>query len=162
MTRKKGFLPSMIFGTVILATISIAAWLLLGGKGIKDKIKDGLTDDETSLITAMEDIEEVENKHGNIRNLDGLNTFINNMKNEVKSNLDVISYGIEGQKVTETITFNGENVNVYRSVDGEFIEEFQCKDLVKEESLQGKEYVLKQCTGHFMGETVLLSAPIEE
>ena len=152
----------MIFGAVLLATIATTTWFLLGGEGLRDKIKDGWSDGELSFKTNAEDIEEVENKHGDIRNLEGLNIFINNIKNDVKSNLDVISYGIEGQKVTETLTFNGDNLNVYRSVDGDFIEEFQCDDLVREESLQGREYVLKQCTGNFTGETVLLSVPKEE
>ena len=162
MTRKKGFIASIVFGTIVLAAIVFTAWLLLDGEGIRDKLKDGLSDDEQSLQTTIEKIDEVENKHGDIGNLNGLNMFIENMKSGVKSKIDVISYGIEGQRGVDTLTFNGSDVNVYRTVDDEFIEEFQCSNLVKEESPQKNEYILKQCTGHFTGETVLLSAPIEE
>lgn len=97
------------------------------------------------------------NKHGSIKNIEALNTFVSHVESQKNAKINIISYGIEGQKLFEKITFYGDHLNVHRSVDNNFIEEYQCEDIIVEESGLEKRYMLKQCTGDFNGETVLLT-----
>lgn len=101
--------------------------------------------------------ERVVNEHGSIKNISALNTFVSNVKDQKKAKINVISYGIEGQKLLENITFNGDYLNVHRSVDKNFIEEYQCEGIFVEENEIEKRYILKQCTGDFTGEMELLT-----
>lgn len=102
-------------------------------------------------------IEEVVNEHGNISNLYGLDTFVEKVNNQTKAEINVVSYGIEGQRLVETLSYNGDDIGVSRSVDEEFVEKYQCEDIVVEKVNQNKDYILKQCTGNFEGDTVILS-----
>ncbi|TYS90107.1 DUF4362 domain-containing protein [Rossellomorea aquimaris] len=95
-------------------------------------------------------------------NLEALDTFIDKLKDKQKAKINVIQYGIEGQRVVEELTYNGEDVHVYRSVDEEFIEEFRCENVLMNEDGRMKQYILKQCTGNFTGDTVLLFENIED
>lgn len=159
MSKKKGFIPSLIFGSIILCTIAFVAFFAFQGDEAREIIKEEFSDDEQ--VSQM-NVEEVINEHGNISNLKALDTFIDKLKDKQKAKINVIQYGIEGQRVLEELTFNGDDVRVYRSVDEEFIEEFRCGNLVMTEDGREKQYVLKQCTGNFTGETVLLSKTIED
>lgn len=159
MTKKKGFIPSLIFGSIILCTIAIVAFFVFQGDKAREMIKDGFSDDEQVSQT---NVEEVINEHGNISNLEALDTYIDKLKDKQKAKINVIHYGIEGQRVVEELTYNGDDVHVYRSVDEEFIEEYRCENVVINEDGRKKQYVLKQCTGDFTGDTVLLSKTIED
>ncbi|WRP07223.1 DUF4362 domain-containing protein [Rossellomorea aquimaris] len=159
MTKKKGFIPSLIFGSIILCTIAIVAFFVFKGDEVREIIKDGFSDDEQVSQT---NVEEVTNEHGNISNLEALDTFIDKLQDKQKAKINVIQYGIEGQRVVEELTFNGDDVHVYRSVDEDFIEEFRCENVVTNEDGRKKQYVLKQCTGNFTGDTVLLSKNVED
>lgn len=159
MTKKKGFIPSLLFGSIILCTITIVAFFVFRGDEAREIIKDGFSDDEQISQT---NIEEVINEHGNISNIETLDTFVDKLKDQQKAKINVIHYGIEGQRVVEELTYNGEDVHVYRSVDEEFIEEYRCENVVMNEDGPKKQYVLKQCTGDFTGDTVLLSKNVED
>jgi hypothetical protein len=156
--KRKGFIPSLLFGSIILCTIAVVAFFVFQGDEAREIIKDGFSDDEQVSQTD----EEVINEHGNISNLEALDTFIDKLQDKQKAKINVIQYGIEGQKVVEELTYNGEDVHVYRSVDEEFIEEYRCENVVKNEDDRKKQYILKQCTGNFTGDTVLLSENIED
>jgi len=99
---------------------------------------------------------EVVSKHGHIQNLDALNTFVENVKNQIKSEINYVRYGEEGQRGVLTLTFNGENINVFHEVDGNFIEEYKCKDVIVETNDDVKKYILIQCSGDFEGDFELL------
>ena len=99
---------------------------------------------------------EVVSKHGHIQNLDALNTFVENVKNQIKSEINYVRYGEEGQRGVLTLTFNGENINVFHEVDGNFIEEYECKDVIAETNDDVKKYILIQCSGDFEGDFELL------
>ncbi|MGE6753516.1 DUF4362 domain-containing protein [Rossellomorea sp. NPDC071047] len=159
MTKKKGFIPSLIFGSIILCTIAIVAFFVIQGDKAREMIKDGFSDDEQVSQT---NVEEVINEHGNISNLEALDTYIDKLKDKQKAKINVIHYGIEGQRVVEELTYNGDDVHVYRSVDEEFIEEYRCENVVINEDGRKKQYVLKRCTGDFTGDTFLLSKTIED
>jgi Domain of unknown function (DUF4362) len=159
MTKKKGFIPSLIFGSIILCAIAIVAYFVFQGDEAREIIKDGFSDEEQVSRT---NVEEVINEHGNISNLEALDTFVDRLKDQQKAKINVIHYGIEGQRVVEELTYNGDDVHVYRSVDEEFIEEYRCENVVINEDERKKQYVLKRCTGNFTGDTVLLSKIIED
>jgi hypothetical protein len=159
MTKKKGFIPSLLFGSIILCTIAIVAFVVFQGDETREMIKDGFSDDDQ---ISKRNVEEVINEHGNMSNLEALDTFIDKLKDKQKAKINVIQYGIEGQRVVEELTYNGEDVHVYRSVDEEFIEEFRCENVVTNEDGRKKQYILKRCTGNFTGDTVLLSKNIED
>ena len=159
MAKKKGFIPSLIFGSIILCAIAIVAFFVFQGDDAREIIKDGFSDEEQA---SQLNVEEVINEHGNISNLEALDTFVDKLKDKQKAKINVIHYGIEGQRVVEELTFNGDDVHVYRSVDEDFIEEFRCENVVTNEDGRKKQYVLKQCTGNFTGDTVLLSKNVED
>jgi hypothetical protein len=105
------------------------------------------------------DIEEVINKHGDFENIEGLNTFVDNVDNKIEDKINYVEFGEEGQRGVRTLTFEGEQINVSHSVDGKFVEEYKCKDIVLETNLHEKKYTMKQCTGDLNGDTELLSVP---
>ncbi|KKI88900.1 hypothetical protein WQ54_28655 [Bacillus sp. SA1-12] len=104
-------------------------------------------------------IEEVVNEHNDIQNLEGLNRFVENVNNQNEAEINYVQYGVEGQRGVRTLTFNGELINVSHSVDGKFIEEYECKDIIVETEEEVKKYILSQCTGNFNGDFELLSVP---
>ncbi|NMH68340.1 DUF4362 domain-containing protein [Bacillus sp. RO3] len=103
-------------------------------------------------------IGEVINKHGNISKLGNLNAFVKNVKNNEKAQIDVISYGIEGQRVVDTLTFKLGNIHFVRRAEGKFIQDFICENIDIEEKDQETQYVLKNCSGSFNGDVVILSS----
>jgi hypothetical protein len=105
------------------------------------------------------DIKEVVNEHNEIQNIEGLNSFVENVKNQKSDTINYVQYGIEGQEGIKTLTFNGKEINVSFSVDGEFIEEFNCKDIRVERDEKDKKYLLSQCTGTLDEDFELLSVP---
>lgn len=107
-------------------------------------------------------IVEVVSKHGHIQNLDALNTFVENVKNQIKSKINYVRYGIEGQRGVMTLTFNGENISVFHEVDGNFIEEYTCKDVIVETNDDVKKYILIQCLGDFEGDFELLDVSTKQ
>jgi hypothetical protein len=104
-------------------------------------------------------IEEVINNHNDIQNLEGLKKFVENVNNQNQAEINYVQYGIEGQRGVRTLTFNGEKINVSHSVDGDFIEEFNCNDFIVKTEEDVNKYILSQCTGDFNGDFELLSAP---
>lgn len=104
-------------------------------------------------------IEEVVYGHMDIQNLEGLDKFINNVENQNEAKLNFIQYGTEGQLGVRTLTFDGEKVNIFHSVDGNFIEEYSCKKFIVETEEEIKKYILSECTGSFNGDFELLSVP---
>lgn len=105
---------------------------------------------------------EVVSKHGHIQNLDALNTFVENVTNQIKSEINYVRYGIEGQRGVMTLTFNGESINVLHKVDGNFIEEYKCKDVIAETNDDVKKYILIQCSGDFEGDFELLEVSTKQ
>lgn len=73
-------------------------------------------DEDVNVQNDKKGIVEVVSKHGHIQNLDALNTFVENVKNQIKSEINYVRYGIEGQRGVMTLTFNGENINVFHEV----------------------------------------------
>jgi hypothetical protein len=104
-------------------------------------------------------IEEVVNNHNDIQNIERMNKFVENVKNQKADEINYVQYGIEGQKGVKTLSYNGEKMNVSFNVDGEFIEDFSCKDITIETNLKDKKYILRQCTGTLDEVYELLSVP---
>lgn len=103
------------------------------------------------------EIEEVVNNHNDIKNLEGLDRFVKNVENQSEAKINYIQYGIEGQRGVRTLTFDGEKINVSHSVDGDFIEEYNCQKILIETEKDKKQYILSECTGSFIGDFELLS-----
>lgn len=104
-------------------------------------------------------IEEVENRHNDIQNLEGLDRFVMDVENQNEAIINYIQYGIEGQRGVRTLTFDGEQISVSHSVDGDFIEEFNCEKIIVETEEEIQKYILSECTGNFIGDFELLSIP---
>jgi hypothetical protein len=104
-------------------------------------------------------LEEVVNDHNEIQNLERLNRFVENVKKQKADEINYVQYGIEGQRGVRTLTFNGDEINVSFSVDGELIEEFNCKDITVDTNEKDKKYLLSQCTGTMNEDFELLSVP---
>ena len=106
-----------------------------------------------------ENIEEVVNKHNDIQNLDGINKFVDNVNKQNQAKINYVQYGIEGQRGVKVLTFDGDKINVSHSVDGDFIEEYNCNDIIFETEKDVNKYILSQCTGDFNGDFELLTVP---
>ncbi|MDN4609008.1 DUF4362 domain-containing protein [Sporosarcina highlanderae] len=104
-------------------------------------------------------LEEVVNNHNDIENLEGLDRFVENVENQNGAKINYIQYGVEGQRGVKTLTFDGKSINVSQSVAGEFIEEYNCQGLTIEIEKDIKQYILRDCSGSFNGDFVLLSIP---
>jgi uncharacterized protein YcfL len=72
----------------------------------------------------------VVNKHGSIKNIEALNTFVSHVESQKNTKINIISYGIEGQKLLEKITFYGDHLNVHLSVDNILLENTNVKILL--------------------------------
>ncbi|WP_102272286.1 DUF4362 domain-containing protein [Cytobacillus massiliigabonensis] len=107
----------------------------------------------------LNEIEEVENDHNDIKNLEGLDRFVKNVENQNEAKINYIQYGTEGQRGVRTLSFDGERINVSHSVDGDFIEEYNCQRLTIETEKDKKQYILSECRGSFNGDFELLSIP---
>ena len=86
-------------------------------------------------------------------------TFVKNVENQNEAIINYIQYGTEGQRGVRTLTFNGEQINVSHIVDGDFIEEYNCKKVIVETKEEIQKYILSECTGNFIGDFELLSIP---
>ncbi|MGP9039466.1 DUF4362 domain-containing protein [Cytobacillus kochii] len=104
-------------------------------------------------------IEEVVNNHNDIKNLDGLNKFVENVNKQNQAEINYVQYGTEGQRGVKTLTFDGDKIKVSHSVDGDFIEEYNCNEIVVKTEKDVNKYILSQCTGDFNGDFELLTVP---
>ena len=55
--------------------------------------------------------------------------------------------------------FDGEQINVSHSVDGNFVEEYNCKKIIVKTEEQINIYILNECTGNFNGHFEWLWVP---
>lgn len=106
-----------------------------------------------------ENIGDVVNKHNNIQNL---NDFVENVNNQSKAKINYVQYGVEGQRGERTVTYDGEKISVYYSVDGNFVEEYNCTGIIIERDNDIEKYVLSGCSGSFNGDFELLTVSNEE
>jgi Domain of unknown function (DUF4362) len=88
----------------------------------------------------------VENKNGHFINLEGLDKFVKEVKKNKEVSLNYISYGIEGQKSIDEISYDGKKLNVNRTVDGKNIEKYECKSIEVQENKNNKSFFLNQCS----------------
>ncbi|PJO42869.1 DUF4362 domain-containing protein [Lysinibacillus xylanilyticus] len=105
-------------------------------------------------------IEKVINDHGDIQNLESLDRFVENIKNQNKAEINYVQYGIEGQRGVSTLVFDGEQINISHSVDGNFIEEYSCKKIIVETEEGINKYILNKCNGNLNENVEFLSVPI--
>jgi Domain of unknown function (DUF4362) len=103
---------------------------------------------------------QIVNNHGDVKNIEALNSFVKNVDKQSNDELDFVQYGIEGQRGIKTLTFDGEQINVSHAVDGKFIEEYTCNniDVVNENGM--KKYILVDCSFNQNGDFELLSIPL--
>ena len=112
-----------------------------------------------ALVGCSPKIEEVVKTHKDIQNLEGLDRFVMNVENQNEAIINYIQYGIEGQRGVSTLKFDGKQINVSFSVDGNFIQEYNCKRVIVETEEEIQKYILSECTGNFIGDFELLSIP---
>lgn len=60
------------------------------------------------------------------------------------------------------MTFDGKQINVSHSVEGKFIEKFECNDIGLESNKEVNKYILSQCTGDYIGDFEFLSVSNKE
>jgi hypothetical protein len=63
-----------------------------------------------------------------IGNIEVLDSFVERHQMKQNAKVKVVSYGIEGQRIEGILESNGEEINVYRTVDSEFIEEYKFRN----------------------------------
>lgn len=80
-------------------------------------------------------------------NIEAMNEFIKKVEKKEKAKVTVLSNGIEGQETVDILTFNGKEINVNRTVEEEFIEEYQCNSIESLKEDEGVQYTLLECDG---------------
>ncbi|KAA0542756.1 hypothetical protein FZW96_21175 [Bacillus sp. BGMRC 2118] len=84
-------------------------------------------------------------------NIEAMNEFVKKVNENDRAKITVLRDGIEGQRGEEVLTFNGKEINVHRTIDEEFIEEFNCTDIQLDEKEEGTiVYTLQDCSGEKM------------
>ncbi|WP_326969377.1 DUF4362 domain-containing protein [Bacillus atrophaeus] len=75
----------------------------------------------------------------------GLENFIKKVQIHKKAEINYIHYGVEGQNRVEKHSYDRKSLHVFRSIDKEFIEEYQCETIEKQTGESETIYMLKQC-----------------
>ena len=102
-------------------------------------------------------IEEVVHEHGDIQNLEAFDAFVEHVENNDEDEINFVNYGVEGQRGVYTLAFDGDQIHVSLSVDGDFINEYNCEAIKIEEEEEIQRYILQQCSGNYTGDFELLT-----
>lgn len=93
---------------------------------------------------------EIVNMHGNVKNLNRLDLFVENVTAKKADEIKITHYTIEGDPIYDTVTFDGKQLKITNdnSEDkfgsGETFT-YTCKNLTKNESETESEYLLIDC-----------------
>jgi hypothetical protein len=97
----------------------------------------------------------IQKRDKNVVNLYKVDQLIENVRNKQEAEMTYVLYDNEGNRFVADITYDGEFIHVSRSLDRNFIEEYQCRDIEKQVVGHEKNYILRRCSRY--GEVTLLT-----
>jgi hypothetical protein len=93
---------------------------------------------------------EIINIHGNVKNLDRLDLFVENVATKKSDDIKITHYTIEGDPIYDEVTFDGKQLSITNdNSEDKFgsgeIFTYTCKSMTKNESETELEYLLTYC-----------------
>lgn len=80
-----------------------------------------------------------------VENLEDFQGFLEDIDKRKASSINVVQYGIEGQEFVNQLFYNGKEIEVESTVDGEFNESYVCHSIVEKEDSDYKKIFLQKC-----------------
>ncbi|EDL66215.1 DUF4362 domain-containing protein [Bacillus sp. SG-1] len=77
-----------------------------------------------------------------VENLEDFEGFLEDIDKRKATSINVVQYGIEGQEFVNQLFYNGKEIEVESTVDGEFIESYVCQSIVEEKERDYKKIFL--------------------
>lgn len=119
--------------------------LILAACNANDNGRDG----NNQKVKGVKNVDVV-NSHGSIAGLERMQSFYNNMQNDVSSDLRVVHYTIEGDPIVTDLTYNGESLvvkddNTRDKFGSGEIRTNSCSDLVEEINPTNTSYIAVGC-----------------
>jgi hypothetical protein len=111
--------------------------------------------------------DEVIDRHGQVENMERLDTFISEVQSSSKDKVRLIRYTIEGDPIYHDLDFDGTTLTMTLDTtedkfgNGE-VHSYQCKSMVKEESNTETKYMLEGCSDSQMAELLFISHDVEK
>ena len=105
---------------------------------------------------------DVLNTHGSIEGLERMQSFYDNLKNGIPSNLRIVHYTIEGDPIVTDLTYNGESLEVKDDTtrdafgSGE-IRTNSCSNMIEEVTPTNTSYIAVGCNGGTSGNEEILN-----
>jgi hypothetical protein len=100
--------------------------------------------------TSLNDKNEIINMHGNVKNLERLDLFVENFSSNNEDHIKITHYTIEGDPIYDEITYDGSvltitNDNTEDKFGSGEITTFTCKSITRNESETNLEFLLMGC-----------------
>jgi hypothetical protein len=106
-------------------------------------------------VFSMSEGQNVIMHYDSVENFIAFQEFLEDTEERRRSDIRVISYGIEGQEWVRSLDYNGYNIAVKLLVDGEFVESYFCSSVGNKEMKDSVHYTLRQCGKMKMEQTIL-------
>ncbi|OIU70469.1 hypothetical protein BHE18_12210 [Rossellomorea aquimaris] len=104
--------------------------------------------------------DDVVNRHGKIENLDQFEAFFENVQNDKKAHIRIVSYTIEGDPILHDLEYDGDVIHSFEDSrrdaygSGETVK-MKCRKIEFTPSDRQSEYNLKECNKKEYNKTVL-------
>ncbi|MGG1674824.1 DUF4362 domain-containing protein [Neobacillus sp. NRS-1170] len=128
----------MLKRTILLAFITF----IISGCQVKTEDKPGI-----NLKPANNEVVSI---HGSMQNIERLDLFVENVKNDKQDKIRLTQYTIEGDPIFQDLSYDGSKISVkYDSTEDKFgggeVRTDVCKSIQKKESETETKYILDEC-----------------
>jgi hypothetical protein len=113
------------------------------------------------------ELNEVIDRHGQVENLERLDTFVEKVQANSKDQIRLIRYTIEGDPIYHDLDFDGSILTfTHDSTEDQYgngeVTSYQCKSLSKQESDTETKYVIEGCSNGLEGELLSIAHDVEK
>ncbi|HCX51904.1 MAG TPA: hypothetical protein DG757_23440 [Bacillus sp. (in: Bacteria)] len=135
--------------------------LLFGGCGKGGKFSPSYTEPNKASHN------EVIDRHGQVENMERLDSFVERVQAKSKDKVRLIRYTIEGDPIYHDLDFDGTTLTLtYDTTEDKFgqgeVTSYKCKSIQKQESDTETKYTLEGCPKEYMGELLYISHDVEQ
>lgn len=141
----------------IIITLTIS---LLSGCGSEENI-------QSSPEPSKPSNGEVIDRHGQVENMERLDTFVENVQASSKDKIRLIRYTIEGDPIFHDLDFDGSSLTLtHDSTEDQYgsgeVTSYDCKSISKQESDTETKYMLEGCSNENLSELLYISHNVEQ
>ncbi len=112
------------------------------------------------LLSACDDngnVKETLNEHGQIKNINALESFIINFNNNKQDQVNYVALTEEGKRLVWALKFQDDVIMVEFSRDKKVSEEYKCENIEVSSEEDIERYTLIDCSGDISGDYELLA-----